>query len=419
MTRDGAVNENKATGTTERISERDAAPVFTKPQEEAPPQPEQPLKPPLPLSQDGGKPDTGIAERVIGRADTEHKRRRYKKQIRKANAETRQRGQPQRLEFTDAERADPALDKYIRKSDTAADRLERARANIPKQHRAKIERVFDEPSGTGAPAKPVSWGEKSKARLRFEETDKKPVGKLKGNPLDRPMREAGAAVHGEIHKVEGENAGVEGAHKAEELGERAGGYAIRKVKERRRNQQLKPYRAAAKAEKQAFKANVNAQYHRALRDNPQLANANPLSKMLQKRKIRKDYAKAVRKGTAQGARTAAATAKKTAQKATETAQKTAAFIMRHRKVIIIIAAALGLLMFMFTALSSCGAMFGGGMNAVIATSYTAEDTEFCEAETLYTELEARLQERINNIESEYGGYDEYRYQTRYGTTRTS
>ena len=75
MTRDGAVNENKATGTTERISERDAAPVFTKPQETATPQPEQPLKPPLPISQDGGKPDTGIAERVIGRADTEHKRR--------------------------------------------------------------------------------------------------------------------------------------------------------------------------------------------------------------------------------------------------------------------------------------------------------------------------------------------------------
>jgi hypothetical protein len=55
-------------------------------------------------------------------------------------------------------------------------------------------------------------------------------------------------------------------------------------------------------------------------------------------------------------------------------------------------------------------MFSGGGSAIIASSYTAEDTEFCEAELLYTELEAQLQQRINNIETERSGYDEYRYQ---------
>ena len=301
------------------------------------------------------------------------------------------------MQFTDEERDDPALSKHIRKSDAAADRLDRARSKIPKQRTPVLERTFDEPTG------------KSKVRLRFEEKDKMPVGKLKGNPADRPLREAGNAIHGEIHKVESENAGVEGAHKAEKLGERAGGYAVRKVKEGYRSHKMKPYRAAAKAEDKAFKANVNVRYQKALRDNPQLANANPLSKALQKRKIRKDYAKSIRQGTTQGAKTAAATAKKTTKKATETAQKTAAFVKRNWKPLAIAAAVILLLVLLFSALSSLGTMLSGGFNSIIGTSYTAEDTDITAVDGDYTALEVGLRQKINNVERDYPGYDEYRY----------
>lgn len=248
MTRDGAVEENKATGDEGRISKRDAEPNFTKPQDVHAPliQPEKLLKPPLPLSRGGAAQETGTAERVIDRLDTEHTRHKSKKQIRKENEKIRQRGENSRLEFTDAERADPALSTVIRKSDKAADKLDKARDKIPKQKRIAAARTFDEATG------------KSKVRLRFEETDKKPPGKIKHKPafLDRPAREAGVAVHSEIHKVEHENAGVEGAHKTEQLGEKAAGYTSRKLKEGYRKQKLKPYRAAAKAEDKAFKAMV-------------------------------------------------------------------------------------------------------------------------------------------------------------------
>ena len=40
-------------------------------------------------------------------------------------------------------------------------------------------------------------------------------------------------------------------------------YGARKVKEGYHSHKLKPYRAAAKAEKAAFKANVDFQYHKS------------------------------------------------------------------------------------------------------------------------------------------------------------
>lgn len=397
MTREGAIHENKATGETERISNRDTTPDFSKPEEATLIQPEQLLKPPLPLSPVAENEDTGVAERVIGHVDTEHSRHKYKKRLRKEQDKIRQRGENSRLQFSDEERADPALDRYIRKSDKVADRLNTARANIPKQHKPVIKRTFDEPTG------------KSKVRLQFEQTNKKPSGKLKGNAFDRPMREANNAVHSEIHKVESENAGVEGAHKAEELAERAGGYAARKLKQGYRSHKMKPYRAAAKAEEKATKANVNALYQRHLRDNPQFANANPLSKAWQKRKIRRDYAKSLRNGTGRGIKGAAATAKKTAENVTQMAQKTTAFVARNWKPILIVIASLLLIMLLFSGLSSCGTMLGGGVNSIIGTSYTAEDEDIIAVDGDYTALEVGLRGEINNIESDYPGYDEYRY----------
>lgn len=396
MTRSGAVEENKATGDTGRISARDAGPVFQKPQQDTAQlvQPQELLKAPLPLNAGGGKQDKGTAERVIDRLDTEHRRHQYKKQVRKNNERIRRRGENSRLQFTDEERADPALSKHIRKSDKAADKLDAARDRIPKQKKAVIRRTYDEQSG------------KSKARLLFEETDKKPSGKLKGNPLDRPVRELGAAAHGEIHKVEGDNSGVEGAHKAEQLGEKAAGYTGRKLKQGYHSHKMKPYRAAAKAEDAAFKANVKVQYRQYLRDNP---TANPLSKAWQKRKIRKEYAKSIRQGYSPGLRGVGQRAKKYAQKATKTAQKTGAFIVRHKKGVFILLAVVLIFILLFAGLSSCGSMFAGGFNSIIASSYTAEDEAITDVDGDYSALEIDLRQRIDRIPSDYPGYDEYRY----------
>ena len=266
MTREGAVEVNAATGKKKRISNRIRDADLTR-KEAAPQQPEQAAQPlpggtaPAPTADAPTLPhapgaereqDTAAAERVMEHIDGAHTRKTSKKAARKAQAEAEARTRTSRLQFTEEERATPELEKYIRKSDKAADRLDAAKAAIPKEKKLVGERTFDEATGKG------------KTRLRFEEREK-PIGKNKphNNPLSRPAQEAGIFVHNKIHSVEKDNSGVEGAHKSEELAERGAKYGARKVKEGYRSHKLKPYRAAAKAEKAAFKANVDFQYHKA------------------------------------------------------------------------------------------------------------------------------------------------------------
>ena len=109
-----------------------------------------------------------------------------------------------RLQFTDEERASPELEKYIKRSDKAADRLDAKNAALPKKKKLARERTFDEATG------------KAKTRLHFEEQDKPPnysTGKRKIS-LFRPVTQAELYVHGKIHEVEKDNSGVEAAHRS-------------------------------------------------------------------------------------------------------------------------------------------------------------------------------------------------------------
>ena len=67
------------------------------------------------------------------------------------------------------------------------------------------------------------------------------------------------------------------------------------------------------------------------------------------------------------------------------------------------------LLFLMSAISSCSVILEGGLQSVVATSYTSEDEDIIAVDEDYTSLEQALQVRIDNIESEYPGYDEYQY----------
>ena len=201
---------------------------------------------------------------------------------------------------------------------------------------------------------------------------------------------------------------MEGAHKSEELAEKGAKYGARKVKQGYRSHKLKPYRKAAKAEKAAFKANVNFQYHKTLHDTPQLTS-NPLSRFWQKQQIKKQYAKAARTGGAKGIKAAAENTRKAAAKAAEKTRQTVAFVARHPAGVCIAIAALLLIILVFAGLSSCSAMFSGTINGVVGTSYTSEDSDLVAVENNYAAMENELQAEIDNIERTHPGYDEYRY----------
>ena len=436
MTRDGLVEVNETRQTAERVSSRERDADFSgKNEPEAPqgkahkqkirhdlreqPQAE-PQKPPEPnnqTAQEAAQPfsaspdasplphapgaapkqDTGTAERVMERIDAAHTRKASKKAARKAQEEATVTEKSSRLQFTEEELSAPELEKYIEKSNRAADRLDAAKAAIPKQKKLVKERTFDEATG------------KAKTRLRFEEREKPmPRSKAHRNPLSRPAQEAGIFVHSKVHSVEKDNSGVEGAHKSEELAEKGVKYGARKVKQGYRSHKLKPYREAAKAEKAAFKANVNFQYHKTLHNNPQLTS-NPLSRFWQKQQIKKQYAKAARAGSAKGIRAAAENTRKAAAKAAEKTRQTIAFVARHPAGVCIAIAALLLVIFIFAGLSSCSAMFSGTINGVVGTSYTSEDSDLVAVENNYAAMENELQSEIDNIERTHPGYDEYRY----------
>ena len=403
MTRDGLIEVNETQQTAERISKREQDADFQKSPEQQTTQDGTQLQglpsqtSPLPHAP-GAVParDTATADRVMEHIEAAQTRKSSKKAVRKAQEEATAQTTSSRLQFTEEELAAPELERYIEKSNKAADRLDAAKAAIPKQKKLVKKRTFDEAAG------------KAKTRLRFEEQEKPIPGGKKGNPLSRPAQEAGIFVHNKIHSVEKDNSGVEGAHKSEELAERGAKYGARKVKEGYRSHKLKPYRAAAKAEKAAFKANVDFQYHKALHDNPQIAS-NPLSRFMQKQQIKRQYAKAAKKGGAATAKKAAENTRKAAKKTAEETKRAIAFVGRHPAGVCIAVAALLLFIMVSAGLSSCGSMFSGLMNGILGTSYTSEDSDLVATENNYAAKENELQQQIDNIESTHPGYDEYRY----------
>ena len=301
--------------------------------------------------------------------------------------------QEPRLQFTKEERAAPALEKPIRKADRAADKAEKARAKIPKKKIRFEETVTDPATG------------KTVTRLRFEEVDKKkPPSKLSHAVRDAPGNAVLSKVHKEIRESEEDNVGVESAHKMEEAAETGG----RMIESAYHSHKLKPYREAAKAEKRLEKANINALYHKSLRDNPQLAS-NPLSRWQQKHAIKKQYAAAKRAGqTAGSTAKAAEQTAKTAKTAAKKSEQAAQFVWRHRRGFLVGIALVVMLCFLLNTMSSCSMMFESVGSGVAGSTYPSRDEDMLGAEAAYAQMEAELQDYLDNYEATHD-YDEYHF----------
>ena len=295
-----------------------------------------------------------------------------------------------RLRFTDEERADPALEKPIRKAEKAAARADKAQANIPKK---KVRQTVIDPD-TG----------KKTSKLTFEDK-KKPPSKLSQGVKEAPVHLVAGKFHKEIRETEQDNVGVESAHKSEEAVE-TGAYLVR---EGYRSHKLNPYRKAAQAERQLEKANVNVLYQKSLQENPQFSS-NPLSRWQQKQSIKKQYAAAKRTGqTAGNTAQAASKTGKAARTVKEKAQQAGAFVMRHKKGFLIAGVLFLIICMLMNTMSSCSMMAQSIGSVISGTTYPSDDPEMLSVEADYADREARLQEKIDNIESSHPGYDEYRY----------
>ena len=301
-----------------------------------------------------------------------------------------------RLKFTKDEKA---VVKLENQSEKLGEKMGKAQDKLPIKKVKKKQLVFDDKKG-----KPVS-------KLTHEK-EKIPIDEAKWNkPKDKalPTKVAGVVsslavtkIHAKVHHIEHDNVGVEVAHKAElmtESGYRGTKHTVNKAYRFHKN---RPYRRVAKLEQKSIKNKIQLDYKRALRDNPKL-KSNPLSRFMQKRAIKRNYAKNLR-----AAKNAAQTGKK-AVGITAKVGRVVTNIIRKNPVFIIKMALLALIIFLILSmLTMCVGMFSGTSSVVGAVSYHAEVEDISNASVLYTELETDLQVYINSIESNYPGYDEYR-----------
>ena len=295
-----------------------------------------------------------------------------------------------RLQFSDADLAEPKLEKPIKRVKKAEAKADKAQAKIPKKTVVKKERGFDPATG------------KVKTQLRFEEVDKKkPPSKLTHAVQDAPANFVLSQVHREVRQSEDDNVGVEAAHKVEQAVESGG----RLVQSAHRAHQLKPYRAAIRAEKKLERANLDALQKKAEIDNP---TSNPVSKWQQKQAIKKQYAAAKHNQAAQTTAKSAENTAKAAKKAAEKAEKAGKYVWEHRRGFAIAAAILLMLAFLLNGLSSCSVIMDGVGSGIAASTYPSQDADMLGAEAQYCEMEAELQRYLDTYESTHD-YDEYHF----------
>ena len=295
-----------------------------------------------------------------------------------------------RLQFSDADLAEPKLEKPIKRVKKAAAKADKAQAKIPKKTVVKKERGFDPATG------------KVKTQLRFEEVDKKkPPSKLTHAVRDAPANFVLSQVHREVRQSEDDNVGVEAAHKVEQAVESGG----RLVQSAHRAHQLKPYRAAIRAERKLEQANLDALQKKAEIDSP---TSNPVSKWQQKQAIKKQYAAAKHNQAAQTTAKAAENTAKAAKKAAEKAEKAGKYVWEHRRGFAIAAAILLMLAFLLNGLSSCSVIMDGVGSGIAASTYPSQDADMLGAEAQYCAMEAELQRYLDTYKSTHD-YDEYHF----------
>mgnify|MGYP002411935068 CR=1 FL=1 len=227
----------------------------------------------------------------------------------------------------------------------------------------------------------------------------------KPNPTKAAVKKAAAGAwyyaHQKIHEVEHENVGVEAVHKTELAGESAVRGVTRFVKHRIRTH---PARRVAKLEKRDIRAKADYAFRKLAQEHPEVTS-NPVSRHLQKQRLKKQYAKQARTAAKQGARTA----KGVAATVQRIGRAVWAAATSHPVAALVVLGVLLLILALQSCVASMGTIGSGLIGAVGAGTYTASDADMLAAEAAYSEMETKLQNEAANYAVLHPGYDEYRY----------
>jgi len=252
------------------------------------------------------------------------------------------------------------------------------------------------------------------AKLRMEKKgqkveaaqDKLAAQKPPGSPgpVKRAGRAAGRTVHGYVHgkiyQVQHENVGTEAAHHTELVGEAALRKGSRFVRRKFREH---PAKAVQKAEVKYAKATGKYHFHAAAAEHPEMERSL-VSRLWQKQRMKKQYAKKAREAAKQGAKTA----EKTAVTTEKLAAKAVGFVKRHPLLLVIALFALLLVIVVQSCTSALTTIGNGTVGSISATTYPSADADLLGAEAAYCGMEAELQAYLDGYEGSHS-YDEYHF----------
>lgn len=300
---------------------------------------------------------------------------------------------------------DKKLDKAAADKKKARKKYEKAKAGTQKTTYS-MQKVFDEDTGTYT------------YKVMADKKDIKPDKAKRKKQMSRKlMYEVAAAARAKGMENADDNDAVDAANATEQTGERLFDFVQEHSKsptqrkyDRLAKAQKKMDKADAVFEKRKFQFDTKKEYEKWLSQNPQLKEktaSNAMQKQIQKNRIKRQYLKAAK--NAKNAEKTAEIAAETAKTTTLVAHKIQEFIAAHAKVFAIIGIFALLLIIIMSMFSSCAAMLGGGVSTTMASTYLSEPAEIDGAALQISELEADLQEQINNIETDYPDYDEYDY----------
>ena len=303
---------------------------------------------------------------------------------------------PTRLRFTEDDLADSRVKKAADRADKTADKAEKA-----------VDKLASNKKKSSKLRQDTDAANSRKAKLRFEKATFEEVAERPSRAKQLATRGTAATVTAKAHQAvseyEDDNVGVQSVEETAKAVESTAYTVDHAVYSRK----LKAHDKADKLVQKSDKANVDALYEKFKADNPD-AGSNPFSRWQQKKNIKKEYAAAK-----SGKNTATTTAKKGAEKAAQggknVTEKVTEFVTTHSKAILIVLAVGLLFMVIAGMFSSCTAMFQGGTQVILGSSFTAEDEDIIGADNDYKALETALRNKINNIERTHSGYDEYRY----------
>lgn len=217
-----------------------------------------------------------------------------------------------------------------------------------------------------------------------------------------PKKALKNAVYQKAGEDEEENSAVDTAHKLVRSGE----WILQEHSSRNIRKNRSQIHKENRLEKRAWKSASRYQYQKYLEEHPEMQK-KLIRKLIQKQRIKREYQMAYRAGKI--AKETKDTSIRSVNLATKIARKAQEVFVRNVTTLISMGLLLILLLSVMTGFASCSAMFSNGISTVIASSYIADPDEIEKAELYYTQLEASLQQKINQMEARYPGKDEYRY----------